>query len=257
MGADYQPKWPEEPAPPSSPEPDRRPRARRALARAVRHSYDHLGTVLLGSLLWALVGPGLALITVSALARSALGVALVPVAVAGLAAAHAMIFGAGARIATGRTEGAADLWPGLARFWPYLGVTATLLAALVLLAVNALFYSQQAGWVWTVVMVLLGYGMLLVLAVGWYALPAAAQQELGTRKALYRAVLLALDNPLFTLAMLVAQVASWLFALLPLLLRVPFISGLSVLWLLFGAAGSWAVLANEALVEVMRKYERE
>jgi len=255
---DYTPRWPQEGAAPPPPEPFDRPRAGRVLARTLRRGYESLGTIALGSLAWSLLVPTLGALAVAASSRSLLGLLLVVPFAAGTAAAQAAVWYAGYRLATGTSQGPRDLPQGvICCFLPSLGVTLVLLAALLLLAANLLFYGSLGGWAAVMVAVFLVYAALFLLAVYLYAYAFIVQQGAGTRLALYRAALVALDNPLFTGELVLAQLVLWAFALLPLVLALPFLSGLSVLWLLFAAAGSSALLSNEALREVMRKYQTE
>lgn len=250
-------RWPEDRGgkPPVVEEEYRGPRVGRVLRKALRHSYDSLAVVVLGSVAWS----GLALVVgITGLTLTWptwwMAAALAVTAFTSAAAGAGLWFAAG-RVAAGRSAGVADLWEGLrSRYLPTLGVTAFLLGGLALAAGNIAFYTRVGG-IGLVLVSVTGYVALFLLAVGLYAPALAVQPGVGTRRALYRAALLVLDNLLYTGGLLAVMLAVWGVALLPLALGMKLLAGLSTMWLLFAGAGFTAVVSNEALADVMRKYK--
>lgn len=248
--------WPEDAA--REEEPWRGPSAWQACRRGLRLAYDSPAVTLLGSLAWALLVPTLAAVALGALRGQVAGYLAAVLLLPALGAAQAMVHGAAARLATHQSEGALDLWLGLHRhFLPSLAATAVWAGLTVLGLVNLWFYLARGRFAWMLLAALVLYLLGLMQAVFCFVWPFICQQGVGLGRALRRSLLVALDNPRFTLGTLLAQALVWGLVAVPMLLGLGPVMGLSVLWLLFGAAGAGAALANEALVEVMRKYEEE
>jgi len=96
-------------------------------------------------------------------------------------------------------------------------------------------------------------GLLYLAAL--YAYPLLVARRQGALVALRNSALLALDNAGFTLVFGLFWLAATALAALPLVTGIPYVAGLSALIGLFIYAGFFALLANHALLELLKKYE--
>jgi len=231
-----------------------------ALRLGFRDTYDHLGTVVLMSVAWALISAAGFFGAQSAAFRLFIGLpgqlpALLSL-LGGLAgvALTAGPFTAGtfryARNAAARREPEIfDLgWGFRSALASSVALSAVQLAGAVLLGANALFYVIQRHPLGLVVGAFFGYALAFWLLTCLYQWPLLVGQSGTERPApmptvLKKSALLVLDNFAFTLALgavvLVLTAALWA-AVVPA----------CVLW-----AGTLAVVLTQAIRELLRKYE--
>lgn len=245
-----------QPAPASGPaeKPAYRPSLRVALRVALRDCWDHLGVLLLASLLtpilassavaagfWAASAmaselPGqLPFLASLLLAQFCLALALGPLA-GGL-----FRF---CRNAAARSEPEMlDLLWGF-RDAPGLCLRLALLqgGVLLLLGVNCAFYFTWRSLPGYLLGMLTLYGLLFWLATSLYHWPLVAQGETRVRTIIRKSALLVLDNGLYSLGLALAWV------LLAIVLWMVVLPG-ALLW-----GGCSAMLATQATRELLRKY---
>jgi uncharacterized membrane protein YesL len=123
-------------------------------------------------------------------------------------------------------------------------------------AFNVYFYFRiVSGPGWRVVGIVWGYIILMFAIAMLYCYPLLVEQRCGLFRAIKRSILLFLDNPGYTLGV-AGALALWTIAVLvPILAALPVVIGLSALVLCFVQAGFVALVANNALLELLRKYE--
>jgi hypothetical protein len=81
-----------------------------------------------------------------------------------------------------------------------------------------------------------------------------AMRREGPLGALKKSALLALDNVGFTLLLATFTAAVTALVALPVIMGTPYLVGLSALIVLFVYAGFFALLANHALLELLKQY---
>ena len=188
-------------------------------------SYDNLGIIILGNLLWF----GLCLPLVTAPASTAALLSLT------------------SRIVTGKRASVRDFWDGFRKYFLRslsLGMICLLLLAML---ISNLFLYQHLGRAGRVVVAFLGavnlWVFLFFFLVEMYSLPLMVEQDIGLRKSLKRSALLALDNPFFTIAIFIQVLAIFFLSVL---------SGIGVILLMMGLI---SLLLSRALQELFAKYE--
>ncbi len=199
--------------------------ANRVMRKFFWDSYDNLGIIILGNLLWF----GLCLPIVTAPASTA------------------ALFSLTNRVISGKGASLKDFWEGFRKY--FLRSLSLGLIYLLLLAVlkSDLFLYQHLSQTARVVVVFLGavnfWIFLLFSLMGIYSLPLMVEQDIGLRKSLKRSALLALDNPFFTIAISIQVMAIFFLSLL---------SGVGVILLMMSLV---SLLLNRSLRELFNKYE--
>ena len=234
-----------------------RPQFARALGRALVGTYDHLGLLAVATFLWGLA-IGLPLAGATALLRGvwvvlAAALVLVPAS----AAANAALFHLARLIALREPASLGALGEGVRRLArPSLGLAALLAGVGGAILGNAAFYltvlreSRLAVVMGFVCLYLLGLLGMMSL----YAYPLLAMRGEGPLRALKKSALLALDNVGFTLLLATFTAAVTALVVLPVIMGTPYLVGLSALIALFVYAGFFALLANHALLELLKQY---
>jgi hypothetical protein len=219
--------------------------------------YDHLGLCVAANLLLAIP---LGLVVSGLLAVGSRLVLLLP---AGLIAALGVGWWAAglwhltARIAADEEAALGDWMAGLRRHGrASAGMTLALAATAAVLLVNIVFYfwylpprawTQAVGFFWV-------YAFAFFLLSQVYAYPLLAQTGAGVWEAVKKSFLLTADNLVFT-GVLAVVAAGWTaLAVAPILYRLPFLAGLSVLVLVAVYFTGLALLAQCALIELKGKY---
>lgn len=226
----------------------------RALKMAFWVSFDHLGKLILVSLLWAFAMAIPGFFAASAL-YSGIPAAQLAIGLPALAVAFGVVgpvFTAGivhlAKVLIETRDGAArDAFRGMALYWGRaVGLGALFVAVAICLATSVWFYAatfkNSVPW--------LGYGLSALAAwlllfeglMSLAALPALVQKKGSLRETLKLSALLVLDNPLFFVGLAV-QVAA--FTALALLVT-------PVLFFLYG--GVVGVMVTSAYEMLSRKY---
>lgn len=254
---------------PADPEPEREPpgeapasgrrplrpaRLGRALRQGFRDTYDHLGTVLLISLLCSLTG-GAAMAGAQAVGDALFGTlrpALAALLAGAAAAAGLLLVGAPlaagsfryARNAAARREPEVfDLAGGFhAALGTSLGLGALQGMGVLLLAGNAAFYLSGRHPVGVVIGASFGYMLAFWLLACLYQWPLLAEQELTPLRAVKKSALLVLDNFPYTLGL------ALVLGVISLGLWLSVIGGV-LLW-----GGVTAMLLTHATRELLRKY---
>jgi uncharacterized membrane protein YesL len=239
-----------------TPAPFVRRRARLALGLrlGLRDTYDHLGALLLLSLVWtglvgftAVAGQTAGIILTGSLPRPLAGLLIVAATLVAVVLVGAPL-SAGlfryARNAAARLEPEVfDLgWGFRSALRPSLALGALQALGIVVLGGNCYFYLAQRHPVVVVIGAVFGYLLAFWLLACLYQWPLLAEQELAAVQAVKKSALLTLDNFPFTLGLaLVLGVVSavlWLTVL-----------GGVVLW-----PGLVAMVATQATRELLRKY---
>ena len=189
------------------------------------NTYDYLGTLIVVNILWILC---------------ALPLVTLPIAMVGL-------FRVTNRIAAYEETGVRDFFIGTRQdIWRSLRLCSVISGALLLLAVNILFYLRlMALWPWT--------GAVLSGAVIWigvfvgllslYCFPLLVQKETSTWQTIKNGVFLVLDNAGYSIGLFTVGVA---------IITVSLISGVGILFVGIAALG---VLYSTGLREIQRRYE--
>lgn len=199
--------------------------ASRVLGKFFWDSYDNLGIIILGNLLWF----GLCLPIVTAPASTA------------------ALFSLTNHIAAGKGASIRDFWNGFRKY--FLRSLSLGLIYLLLLAMlkSNLFLYQNPSQTGRVVFAFLGavnlWIFLLFSLLGMYSLPLMVEQDIGLRKSLKRSALLALDNPFFTIAISIQVLAIF------------FLSFLSAAGIILLVMSLVSMLLNRSLRELFAKYE--
>jgi len=233
------------------------PSVMRALRKSIADAWLYLGLFVAVNVIWViLLGLPLGLLGRLAL-NPAVAVGGLLTTVLTLAAGNAMLFRLANRMAHGDVS-LRDFRDALARYSAgSLALVLVLLAILALGAFNVYFYLQVvSGPWWRVIGVVWGYVVVMFALAMLYCYPLLVEQGCGPLTAMKRSVLLTLDNPGYTLGVAGALVLWTFVAVLPALLAIPVLVGLSALVLCFVEAGFVALVANNALLELLRKYQR-
>lgn len=234
------------------------PRAdlRRALARGFRESYDRMGYVLAVSFLWFLAVAVTYtvfsfVIALRPLLPDALKAAfLAVVALAGYIWALGVFYYAN-RVVFRRDPAPMETLTGIRRlFWPGLKLFLADLAVTAVLVADSVFFFVRIedGFGYLALAVFSFYVTLMWLVVSMYHLPLlAAQLEMdsgpGTWVVVKKSLLIAADNPGFTLGLFVVIIALTALAVLPMLI------GMAVFFL-----GVLAFILTHAIREIFTKY---
>lgn len=238
---------------PGHPEPRRRASLRLALRLGFRDTYDYLGSVLVLSMLWCLIGAAGLLGGQSVGAALARGLSLqpwlaLPAALVGMAVVVGPLVAGMFRF--GRSA-AARAEPELFELaWGFTHAPGRAVAlstvqwgGAALLAVNAGFYLALRH------LLALALGTLFLYTLGFWLLMCCYQwalvveQDLGLRATLRKSALLVLDNFGYTLGL------TLVLALLSALLWLLVLPGV-LLW-----AGAVTLILTQAVRELLRKYE--
>jgi hypothetical protein len=241
--------------PGQEPQPFDRPRFARALRRALTDAYDHLGVVGAATFLWGLA-IGLPIEVATAFLPGWWGpltAALVSLFTS--AAANAGIFYLAGRIAAREPASLLDLAKGVAEFfWRSLGLTALVGGVGGVVLVNAVFYLTRGSRIAGVIGFVCLYLVALWCMVSLYAYPLLVARRQRPVTAFRNSAALAMDNMGFTLQCAAFALGVTTVVAVPVLLRMPYLVGLSALIALFLYAGFLALLANHALLELLKKY---
>jgi hypothetical protein len=225
------------------------------MRRAGRLLYDHLGMVVLSNLVWMAV---VTLPPATARLLGAQGWVLVMLALSLLVPANASLWYVARQIAREDDPGWRDLVTGIRQYCGLsLRVTALWLLGVGLFTINIWFYQFHGA----------RYPMLHTVAVFWcfalayfllvmlFSFPFVLEQRIGAWSALRKSWLLTADTPAFTGLFALALAAWSLCTFGPVIGRVPFLLGVSVMVLVFGYLSAIAVTAQVAFIELMRRYE--
>jgi hypothetical protein len=221
------------------------------LRKSVADAWLYLALFVAANVIWVIL-LGLPVSLVSLLGRAALHPA------AGAAAAGmTVLLHVTNRIAHGEAS-ARDLLSALARhFAPSLALLLIVGAVAGLGALNVYFYVRMlSGMWWRVIGITWGYLALMFLLAMTYSYPLLVHQRRGALNAMKRSALLFVDNAVYTLGLVGALVALTIAVLVPVVTALPVLVGLSALVLCFIEAGFVALAANNALLDLLRKYER-
>ncbi len=219
-------------------------------------TYDHLGKLMVASLIWAaaLGIPAALAYTVLQTARPGIGLAvavpmlamtfafMLPVTSAGLAhLARELIDTGDGSLAT--------LWAGIGLYWKRaaaLGLFYCLAGAC--LATSFWFYAVKLNdslpWLGYALSGLAGWALIFLGLTALFAIPALVQKKAGVLKTLRLSAVLVLDNPLFSIGL-----ATQVFVLTLLVLLPPFFA------LIYGALS--IILTTSAYEMLARKYARQ
>ncbi len=199
--------------------------AGRVLRKFFWDSYDNLGVMILGNLLWF----GLCLPIVTAPASTA------------------ALFSLTNHIAAGKKVSIKDFWDGFRKYFlRSVSLTLIYLLLLVMVESNIFLYRHlnQAGRVVFAFMGAVNLWLLLLFAlIEIYSLPLIVKQDIGLKKALKRSALLALDNPFFTIVISIQ------------ILAIVFLSVLSGVGMVLLLMSLVSLLLSRALRELFGKYE--
>lgn len=220
----------------------------RIFVTAMRGAYEHLGMVLFCSFVWFALAFMPTTFSIS-FARQ------VPCILTFLVVFLVAVFLA-SPVMTAVCSVARSLMdgdePGVGEFWRRLGVhywltvktSASMLIVLVVLIVDIVFFLSSSKRIVQWIAVPWLYLLLFWLLIATYVFPLIAHERVGLLKLLKRAALLALDNLVITIIVLLEAA---LIAVVCWLLLFP------VIVLLGGTLG---LLLVTALAEVLRKYEK-
>jgi len=247
----------------SNPETDAdapyRPSVVRTLRKSVADAWLYLALFVGVNVIWVVL-LGLPL---GALGRLALRpiVAIIGIAMTVLTVAvgNAILFHVTNRIAHGDAC-ARDLWRTVTDHFAASLAMLVIIAAIAALAIfNVHFYLRvlPASPLWRIIGIIWGYVVIMFALAMAYSYPLLVDQGCGAWSAMRRSTLLFLDNPGYTLGLAGALLAWTFVVILPVLTAVPVLVGLSALVLCFIEAGFVALVANNALLELTRKYETQ
>jgi len=205
----------------------------------------------------------IAMVTVpAALAKLAVAPGWVPalLALAGFVPANAALWYATRQIAREDDPDWRDLVIGIKRHSGLsLHVTLVWLLGVGLLAINYWFYYGRAvATNYPVLYAVVGFWCIALgyfLMVTLFMYPFSLEQQVGAWRALHKSWLLTADNPGMTFWLAIVFGVWTLLATGPLTGRVSFLSGISVMILVFGYVSVIAVAAQVAFSELMRKYQ--
>ncbi|NOX96868.1 MAG: DUF624 domain-containing protein [Nitrospirae bacterium] len=199
--------------------------ASRVIRKFLWSSYDNLGAIILGNILWFFL--------------------CLPVVTA--PASTAALFSFTNRLISGKGATAGDFWKGFRKYFlrsSYLGLI--YLALLAMVASNIFLYRHLSQTARIVAIFLGAVNLWLFLFFSLmviYSLPLMVKQDLGLKKSLKQSALLALDNPFFTIAISIQAVI------------ISFLSIPSIVGAIFLMTGLISLLLNQALQELFDKYE--
>jgi uncharacterized membrane protein YesL len=240
---------------PTAPVPYR-PSVIRALRKSVADAWLYLGLFIAVDVTWVvLLGLPLGLLGHLATRPGVLatGVALT---ILTTAAGNAILFHITNCMAHGEAS-VRDFTVALSEhFLRSLALLVVLGAIVAMGAFNVFFYLKivSAPW-WRIIGMVWGYVVALFALAMLYSYPVLVEHKCGPFTAIKRSGLLFLDNPAYTLGLGAFLAIETAVVALPLRLAVPVVVGLSFLVLCFIQAGFVGLLANNALLELLRKYE--
>lgn len=219
------------------------------LGRSIRYGYDYLGTVLISSALWFLIGLTPSIFTVYGVVRGpdAVRALLALVTLLFLTApATAAVFSMTGRIVGGEETVLKDFFTGYRHFfWKSAALTALHLIILVVLVVDLVFVARHPSPLVRLLLGLWVYVLAFWGLMGLFLFPLLVKQDAGVLKTMRRAALIALDNTVQSAVIaafvVVFSVVSALFTAAMLLIYMGLVS----------------FSLNVALLEVFKKYERQ
>jgi uncharacterized membrane protein YesL len=234
-----------------------RPSAMRVLRKSVADAWSYLAFFVGANVIWVIL-LGLPLTLLGRVAIKpvgfACGLALTAIAVS---AGNAIVFHVTNRMARGDIS-LRDFKGAVAdHFLSSMALLAILLGVVGLGIFNVYFYVKVlSGPWWRLIGIIWGYVIVMLALAMLYSYPLLVEQRCGALKAVKRSALLFLDNPRYTLGIAGALLLWTLLVILPVLAGVRILVGLSALVLCFIEAGLVALVANNALLELLRKYDR-
>jgi len=238
-----------------SPPPTYRPSVMRTLRKSIANAWLHLAAFVAVNVIWVI----LLVLPFSLLGRYALrpgiaawGFVATLLTVAG---GNAILFRLTNRIAHDEVA-LADLRAAVTdHLLPSLALLAILAAVLALGGFNVYFYLKVlAAPAWRIIGIIWGYVMLLFAVAMLYSYPLLIEQRIGPFAAIKRSALLFLDNPGYTLGVAGALVLWTLIVVSPIFTPINILKGVTALAFFFIQAGIAALVANNALLELLRKY---
>jgi len=233
-----------------------RPGVVRTLRKSVADAWLYLGLFVAVNVAWVVL-VGLPLGVLGRLATRytvfALGIVLT---VLTTAAGNAILFHVTNRMAHGEVS-LRDFGVALTEHFLRSLALLVIIAAIVALgAFNVFFYLKVVSAPgWRIIGMIWGYVIALFALAMLYSYPVMIEQKCGPLSAMKRSGLLFLDNPVYTLGLGAVLLLETTIVALPVRMAVPVMVGLSFLVLCFIQAGFVGLLANNALLELLRKYE--
>ncbi len=220
----------------------------RIFINAMRSAYEHLGMVLYTSLVWFALAfmPATFSISFARQAPCLLTFLVAFLAIAFLAAPMTVaVCSVAQALLNGEEPGMRELWRRFrTHYWPTVKASSTMLAVLVVLVIDIIFFLSSGRrivqWIAVPWLYLLLYWLLMTL----YVAPLIAREHVSLLSLLKRTALLVLDNLVVTIALLLEVL---LIIFLCWLLQFP-------VFILQG--GLLALLLVTALGEVLQKYEK-
>jgi len=233
-----------------------RPSAIRVLRKSVADAWSYLAFFVAANVVWVIL-LGLPLSLLGRLAMKPPGFASgLALTVMTLSAGNAMLFGVTNRIARGDVS-LGDFRAAVADYaLPSLALLVLLIGVFGLGVFNVYFYLKVlSGPWWRIIGIIWGYAAAMAALAIFYCYPVLVEQRCGPLTAIKRSTLLFLDNPRYTFSIAGALLLWTVLVILPVLAGLRIVVGLSALVLCFVEAGLVALVANNALLELLRKYE--
>lgn len=219
----------------------------RSLTGALRLFYDNLGLSILISAFWYVFAflPVQFFIELAAVAFNPFSVFLVILVSIVLAApVTASAYAASAALISREGFYVRDLFLGIGRYWKKAAGTSTIASILLyVLIVDVIFFSQSPYSVLRWLTILFGYLIAFWVMGMQYLFPFIVQQDVGVRKTLKRAALVALDNVIVSFLLLLIGLVVTYFSIIPI---VPMV-------LIY--MGFMSAMHNYALIEILKKYD--
>ncbi len=218
----------------------------RTFVRALKLSYDHIGKVMLTNLIWFGVGlaPILACSYVPFLQTDVFFLLSIIATFITMGGATGAVHYRMNHMIQGEETVLKDMWEGFKRYW-LRGTILFFLGILgILILVFNIWFSQN--YPTTLFVILSGlwiWGIIYWIALQQFVFPFVVNQDIGVFKALKRAALIILDNPLPSIILLVL---SAIVVALSLVFAAP---------LLIFMASFLAIVQNCFYHELMMKYE--
>jgi hypothetical protein len=233
-----------------------RPSVIRTLRKSVADAWLYLGLFVGVNVAWVVL-LGLPLGLLGRLAtRPAVFVTALALTILTTAAGNAVLFHVTNRMAHGEVS-PRDFAAALTEHFPGSLALLVVFAAIAGLgAFNVFFYLRIVSAPgWRIIGMIWGYVIALFALAMLYSYPVMIEQRCGPFGAMKRSGLLFLDNPAYTVGLGAALLVETIVVLAPVRMAVPVVVGLSFLVLCFVEAGFVGLVANNALLELLRKYE--
>lgn len=217
------------------------------IGTSLRDTYNHLGTTVMVSVIWFL---SFGLVTIIPLFFFIAESPLVKWSIVGavdlifLAPVTTAAFYVAKLILWDRADvGLRDFWAGLRRFWwRSLGVSALHVLITIVIAVDLAFCLTNPSSIIKLGAGFFAYALIFVAMMLNYYYSFLVHQDTTTLKALKKAALVVLGNPLFSIVISV-------FALILLAVSLAFAPAFMLAFM-----GAMAFLQNNALIELFKKY---